>query len=571
MEEVSLIQSVSAMPSSPPNLPPVPQLPAINHLSSDDVLATSSRIIGPNSSNNQSAKSVQFAAHAQPAICSHFTLSSTPFPDPAAAGSDFATPDRLGKRASSTRPSFSPEPATGLAFATPDRLGKRASSSRPSFSAANRTPGTKRFIDDQPRDLMDRIITRPNRTAREALCDARDCLIEARVCSKDPIEQANILDFYDLFREYIDNGTLARASTIVSSQVQNLELATRSVEKIARVLASTNSSKPTPPSHPKPTPSSQSHLEKPSYAKVASSTLSIKKSNQAEWTLVAKKGPKEGSKRSPNEPDKSRKGNSKRLILIRTAIGPQPPLPPLQTRDLLNNAFKERGIEGPVVATVTKSVSQNVVITTTADYSADYLIEKRDIWEKHITFSGQLQKDEPWFKVVLNGVPTADFDKASGMELVAREVKIFNPGLTPIGTPYWLTSADNRQQQIAGSVCVAFATEAEQSKAIRQRLRVGGISLRVTKFRSIAPTTQCSNCQEFGHLESQCRKGPRCRLCSDTHITALHRCNTCRAKGKCPHMEPKCSNCRQSHTSDDKHCEFYVAARSKASNITTDL
>ena len=84
--------------------------------------------------------------------------------------------------------------------------------------------------------------------------------------------------------------------------------------------------------------------------------------------------------------------------------------------------------------------------------------------------------DEPWHKVVLHGVPTDDFNTPEGMALVVDEIKTFN-GLTPIGTPYWLTPAEKRRDQQARSVAVTFATEEEASRAIRQRLYVSGISV----------------------------------------------------------------------------------------------
>ena len=63
------------------------------------------------------------------------------------------------------------------------------------------------------------------------------------------------------------------------------------------------------------------------------------------------------------------------------------------------------------------------------------------------------------------------------MELVVDEIKTFNTGLTPIGTPYWLTLAENRASQRAGSIVVAFATAEEAKRAIRHRLYIAGISV----------------------------------------------------------------------------------------------
>ena len=75
------------------------------------------------------------------------------------------------------------------------------------------------------------------------------------------------------------------------------------------------------------------------------------------------------------------------------------------------------------------------------------------------------------------------------MELVIDEIKTFNKGLTPIGTPYWLLSPEKRANQRAGSVVVAFATAEEASRAIRHRLYIAGISARVEKLYSTASTT----------------------------------------------------------------------------------
>ena len=54
------------------------------------------------------------------------------------------------------------------------------------------------------------------------------------------------------------------------------------------------------------------------------------------------------------------------------------------------------------------------------------------------------QKDEPWHKIALHGIPIADFNNAKEMTLIIDEIKTFNKGLLLIGTPYWLTSAEKR-------------------------------------------------------------------------------------------------------------------------------
>ena len=169
---------------------------------------------------------------------------------------------------------------------------------------------------------------------------------------------------------------------------------------------------------------------------------------------------------------------------------------------------------------------------------------------------------------MLHGISIADFNNVKEIVLIIDKIKTFNKGLFYIGTLYWLISAEKRLHQLAGSVVVAFATEAEASQAIRHRLYVAGISVRVEKLHTTAPTTQCFKCQGFGHLDTYCKHMPTCRLCGSKHATQQHKCSTCSAKGtRCPHLVPKCANCKEAHSADFKSCEVLIAI--KATKATT--
>ena len=67
-------------------------------------------------------------------------------------------------------------------------------------------------------------------------------------------------------------------------------------------------------------------------------------------------------------------------------------------------------------------------------------------------------------------IPIADFNIPKGIDLVLEEIRTFNKGLNPIGTPYWLTPASKRSTQLAGLIVVSFATKAEATRAIRKRV-----------------------------------------------------------------------------------------------------
>src|SRR5260370_255114 len=95
--------------------------------------------------------------------------------------------------------------------------------------------------------------------------------------------------------------------------------------------------------------------------------------------------------------------------LVKTSTGTSTSFSPLASRNALNKAFAEKGIKGPVVTSVTKSLGQNLVVTSTSPFTADFLLEKQAIWQPLIAFKSA-QKDEPWHKVVLHGIPIADFN-----------------------------------------------------------------------------------------------------------------------------------------------------------------
>jgi len=387
------------------------------------------------------------------------------------------------------------------------------------------------------------------RSARSMILEARDLLLKACTLTESRDEQGRLLDLLEIFREYTEKGELQKSSRIIASQVAHLETATRKIETQAKALTKTTPNVAT----------SQTPLSRPpSYATTASNGAN-KTTSPQEWTVVGK--PKPAKK---DLPFKATAKKCQRLILIQSTIGTDPEFSPLAVRNAFNKAFLDKGVTEPVVATVSKSLGQNIVVSTTSQFSADFLLEKQSIWEHILPFKAA-QKDEPWHKVVVHGIPTADFNTPDGMALIIDEIKTFNKGLTPIGTPYWLTPAEKRLHQRAGSVVIAFNSPEEANRAIRHRLYIAGISVRVEKLYSTAPTTQCRNCQSFGHLDNHCKRTPTCKLCGDKHSTQQHVCNTCQAKAvRCPHLVPKCANCAGAHTADHKACEILLAIKTKA-------
>jgi hypothetical protein len=230
----------------------------------------------------------------------------------------------------------------------------------------------------------------------------------------------------------------------------------------------------------------------------------------------------------------------------------------LALRNAFNKAFADKGVSSPVIASVTPSKRENIVLTTTPSFTAKYLLENIQIW-RDITHFKTALPIQPWYKVAVHNIPTS-FSTNESLAILKSEIATFNKGFQIVGNPYWLTREDRRLDQQTGSVCIAFATEQEAQRAIRNRLYLLGISVRVEKLHSTPASTQCQNCQRFGHTEARCSSRPACKICAELHPTRLHKCNTCNTKGKaCVHTVPVCVNCKGPHTADSKLCDTYQA------------
>ncbi|XP_071502058.1 uncharacterized protein [Diadema antillarum] len=67
----------------------------------------------------------------------------------------------------------------------------------------------------------------------------------------------------------------------------------------------------------------------------------------------------------------------------------------------------------------------------------------------------------------------------------------------------------------------------------------------------VAPLTRCFQCQQFGHVKSQCRGKIRCVRCGDNHHF-----EECQTKDN-----PKCFRCKENHSAAYQGCIYYKEAK----------
>jgi hypothetical protein len=226
----------------------------------------------------------------------------------------------------------------------------------------------------------------------------------------------------------------------------------------------------------------------------------------------------------------------------------------LEIRNKINKA-----LGATVVAMVTKSGKGNIVLTTTKEFTADYLLEKAASWKQIFDRMEVKSTEKPttWVKLVAHGVPIQAF---TDLNLLKDEFNTFNP-VVVTGKPMWLTIPEKRTLQRAGSVAFSVSNETEKQHCLKHGLIIAGERVRVVNYKAYSPKTQCYRCQGYSHDPSTCRKATRCRLCASNHQTKDHKCITCNSSTLCDHIEAKCSNCSGNHTSNNPECEIFKSIK----------
>jgi len=227
---------------------------------------------------------------------------------------------------------------------------------------------------------------------------------------------------------------------------------------------------------------------------------------------------------------------------------------PKRLRDKINDKFFEKGIDGPVVATVGRSTSNlSLVLTTTEAFSGAFLMEKEAIWGEAIPYTS-ISHDAEWAKLIVHTVPIRPFSMDEGESIIRSEIETFNPRLKLMRNPVWLSKEETRAGKYHSSILIHLPSQDMAKLALESRINIAGVSCRVERY--IPRHTQCNKCQKFGHTRAQCTNEVKCQVCSLNHEGKDHFCQICQVRDQaCPHLMAKCANCGKNHRADDKKCQ----------------
>jgi len=201
------------------------------------------------------------------------------------------------------------------------------------------------------------------------------------------------------------------------------------------------------------------------------------------------------SRSSTSTRSKKKQLRERKLVLITDEK--DQPLDAFSIRNTVNQLFVSKlQVEKPVLASITRTKGkQNILLITTEEYNADFLVKYKEIWHNCFTFQRE-QKLEPWVQIIAHGVPTLPFLGEGGSKLLKEEVEIFNP-IRIQGLPRWISFSVKRHdpQTRFGSIVFTVENKEKRQEILKQKeVLIAGTATKVVKYLEVSPTTQCTSC-----------------------------------------------------------------------------
>ena len=213
--------------------------------------------------------------------------------------------------------------------------------------------------------------------------------------------------------------------------------------------------------------------------------VAVSNSQEQNWQLVQNK------KKTATAANKAANTNAKtaafsykekRLILLEFK---NQEIDSMKIRNQINQELEKQlklAANKPVLAAIIKSqIQQNVVLITTDNYNADFLIQHENIWLKFFKYTITC-KDFIWYKIIAYDILINIFNCSKELDLLKQELQIYN-NMHSIAIN-WLSTSQNRQEKMHASAVIAFDSEEAVQKALKKRLLIAGISIKTAVFET---------------------------------------------------------------------------------------
>jgi hypothetical protein len=216
---------------------------------------------------------------------------------------------------------------------------------------------------------------------------------------------------------------------------------------------------------------------------------------------------------------------------------------------------------------------RGAIIFTTGNDQNNVVYEDYITIIKHtLSYFGNCEKVEigkRFSQFLLHGVPTH-----LSIPEISDSISTNYPQLVQGQTPRWLTPAERRQHKAASTIVMTLTGDVKKNAIGRQNLIVCNRECQLDDYIPYGRSTQCHNCQTYGHPAALCRNDACCAVCAGPHNTREHPCTlpVCKKGPACTHPPIRCVNCNAPHKANDPNCPERIKLRtfSKATATTGD-
>jgi len=218
----------------------------------------------------------------------------------------------------------------------------------------------------------------------------------------------------------------------------------------------------------------------------------------------------------------------------------------------VNTALAKANTVKLQVSQIKVTLAGNLSITGIKGTTASALREKRDLWQNLPIFLGNIStmdESQAWHKAVIHNVSRPIYDN---LELDKGTSRLRDDlanllGMELAAEPRWINPPEKRANKVGSSIVVAFRTKAELDRYTGTKVKLHGRTMQIGRWHHYTDSSQCGNCQGFGHGSATCRKPPKCGACGGEHKT-------------CKSSIAHCSNCGGEHKAASSECPERQAA-----------
>jgi len=203
----------------------------------------------------------------------------------------------------------------------------------------------------------------------------------------------------------------------------------------------------------------------------------------------------------------------------------------------------------------------NIIFTTGNTQNNVIYEDYTTIIADALSYYGECEKVEigkRFSQFLLHGVPTH-----LSLPEISQSLATNYPQLIQGQTPRWLTPADRREHKANSTIVMTLTGKVKKADVGRQHLIVCNRQCQLDDYIAYGRSTQCRNCQAYGHPAALCQNNSRCAVCADLHETKEHPCALpiCKKGPTCTHPPIRWANCDAPHKASDPNCPARIKLR----------